>query len=304
MAAYGKQQPQAPLNDAYYGPAIPPPPAAAYYGSAAPSAPRRSGPRCLFCFLFKIIAIAIIALGAVSLVLWLIFRPSAVKAYADTATLSRFDLDAGRRGMLQYNLTVGMRVRNPNRFGINYRRPYAQAFYDGKAIADEAVQPFYLGRKSDSRFTLSFNGTSALSDDNVEEYRKETRQGSYEVKVRVHADLDFKVRGFKVKDNNSKITCKLLLPLPSGNGTASATPTIVYRVATKCDVDFSSLQHWYDMATRSIYGLGVTMFLNCDAGQLCVSRAAARGPWGGDEMETVAAAAFIPAPAVVFGCPF
>ncbi|KAG8078569.1 hypothetical protein GUJ93_ZPchr0007g6094 [Zizania palustris] len=238
-ASYGKQQPQAPLNNAYYGPAIPPPPAAAYYGSAAPSAPRRSSsPRCLFCFLFKAIAIAVIALGAVSLVLWLIFRPSAVKAYADAATLSRFDLDAARRGMLHYNFTVGMLVRNPNRFGINYKRPYAQAFFDGKAIADDAVQPFYLDRKSDIRFTLSFNGTTALSDNNVEEYRKETRQGSYKVKVREHADLAYKVRGLKVKDNNSKITCKLVLSLPSGNVTTSTTPTIVYRLVTSCDVDF------------------------------------------------------------------
>ncbi|KAL5226272.1 hypothetical protein ABZP36_014537 [Zizania latifolia] len=241
MAAYGKQQP--PLNDAYYGPAIPPPPAAAYFGSGGPSAPRRSTPFRLFCCLFKIIAIVVIALGTATLVLWLVFRPSAVKAYAETATLSRFDLDAGGRGRnsLQYNLTVGMRVRNPNRFGINYGRPDAQAFYDGTLIAYDAVQPFYLDRKSEVRFTLSFNGTSPISDGDVEEYRKETRQGFYEIKVRVYADLDFKIRGFKINDHNSKITCKLVLPVPAGNGTASTTPTMVLNrkvLGMRCDVDF------------------------------------------------------------------
>ncbi|KAF0919267.1 hypothetical protein E2562_029033 [Oryza meyeriana var. granulata] len=198
MAAYGKPQP--PLNDAYYGPTIPPPMAAPYYGAAAPPpAPRRSGPNHLFCCLFRVIAIAIIALGTASLVLWLIFRPSAVKAYADTATLSRFDLDnSGGRGgsLLRYNLTVGMRVRNRNRFGINYKRPEAQASYDCDRFGYAPLQPFYIGRKSDGKFDVTLSGAAAVDDGDVERtYRRETMQGFYKVKVMVYAKLGFKVRG-------------------------------------------------------------------------------------------------------------
>ena len=93
MAAYEKQQ-QSPLNAGFYGPPIPPP-QPAYY--PPPSRPHRGcgGPRCLLCFLFKVVALAVIVLGAATLVLWLIFRPDTPKAYADSAALSRFDLGAG-----------------------------------------------------------------------------------------------------------------------------------------------------------------------------------------------------------------
>uniref|UniRef100_A0A0D9V849 Late embryogenesis abundant protein LEA-2 subgroup domain-containing protein n=1 Tax=Leersia perrieri TaxID=77586 RepID=A0A0D9V849_9ORYZ len=248
MAAYGKPQPQPQpqpqLNNAYYGPPIPPP---AYYGSGAP--PQRSGPHRLFCCLFRVIAITIIALGTASLVLWLIFRPSAVKAYTDTATLSRFDFNntGGRvgRGILSYNLTVGMRVRNPNRFGIDYRSGEALAFYDGDRFGYAPLQPFYVARKSESKFDVTMIGTEAIDDGDVERtYRRETTEGLYRVKVRVYSKLGFKVRGFKVNNYKSKITCTLYLPVPSsGNGTASTTPsTMVFTRTnpqrTTCDVDF------------------------------------------------------------------
>lgn len=238
LAAYGKPQP--PLNDAYYGPPIPPPPAAAYYGAAAPPpAPRRSGAHRLFCCLFRVLAVAVIALGTAVLVLWLIYRPSGVKAYADTAALSRFDLTNGG-SLLVYNLTVGMRVRNPNRFGINFRSVDAQASYDGDRFGYAPLQPFYVGRKSDARFDVTLSGSAAIDDRDVERtYRRETAQGSYEVKVRVYARQGFKVRGFRL-NNKSKFTCTLNLPAPSsGNGTASGTPTTVFtRKQPKCDVDY------------------------------------------------------------------
>uniref|UniRef100_A0A0E0CAP8 FHA domain-containing protein n=1 Tax=Oryza meridionalis TaxID=40149 RepID=A0A0E0CAP8_9ORYZ len=242
MAAYGKPQPQPqpPLNDAYYGPPIPPPPAAAYYGAAAPPpAPRRSGAHRLFCCLFRVLAVAVIALGTAVLVLWLIYRPSGVKAYADTAALSRFDLTNGG-SLLVYNLTVGMRVRNPNRFGINFRSAEAQASYDGDRFGYAPLQPFYVGRKSDARFDVTLSGSAAIDDRDVERtYRRETAQGSYEVKVRVYARQGFKVRGFRL-NNKSKFTCTLNLPAPSsGNGTASGTPTMVLtRKQPNCDVDY------------------------------------------------------------------
>uniref|UniRef100_A0A0E0JRE8 Late embryogenesis abundant protein LEA-2 subgroup domain-containing protein n=1 Tax=Oryza punctata TaxID=4537 RepID=A0A0E0JRE8_ORYPU len=245
MAAYGKPQP--PLNDAYYGPPIPPPPAAAYYGAAAPPpAPRRSGAHRLFCCLFRVLAVAVIALGTAVLVLWLIYRPSGVKAYADTAALSRFDLTNGGGGhggsLLVYNLTVGMRVRNPNRFGINFRSAEAQASYDGDRFGYAPLQPFYVGRKSDAKFDVTLSGSAAIDDGDVERtYRRETAQGFYEVKVRVYARQEFKVRGFRL-NNKSKFTCTLNLPAPSsGNGNASSTPTMVFtrrQLGLKCDVDY------------------------------------------------------------------
>lgn len=244
-AAYEKpQQPQASypppqMNAAYYGPAIPPP-QPGYYGPPSP-APRRSGVGCFLCFLFKVIAVAIILLGATSLVLWLIFRPDILKATADSATLSRFDLrngpgsNGGER--LGYNLTVNIRLRNPNRFGIGYDFVNAQASYDGDRFGLAQLPPFYLESKSDETVTATFNGETVVDDDDDvrRTYDRETREGFYYVKVRLYSDLSYRVRIVRRTRYKSKITCMLRLPVPaSGN----AGPAAITNLGTKCDVDF------------------------------------------------------------------
>ncbi|CAL4946444.1 unnamed protein product [Urochloa decumbens] len=244
MAAYyEKQQPPPPpqpqphLNAAYYGPPIPPP-QPAYY----PPPPRhRGGPGCL-CSLFKVAALAIIALGAATLVLWLIFRPYSLKAYADSATLSRFDLGSGNGNgggdLLQYNLTVSIRLRNPNRFGIRYDYAEAQAFYDGDWFGFAPLQPFYLDRKSDARITAAFASSAVMDDDDVlRTYRRENGEGFYYIKVRVYSDLSFKVRVFRRHGYKSRISCVLRLPVPAAGANANATP-VTTTLGTRCDVDF------------------------------------------------------------------
>ncbi|XP_044336150.1 NDR1/HIN1-like protein 10 [Triticum aestivum] len=218
---YAYPAPQQP----YYAPQPPPPPA-----------PRRSGPGCLLCFVFKVIALVVIALGAAVLVLWLILRPGAVRATAVSATLSRFDLADGVRageGVLQYNLTVDVRVRNPNRFRIHYEYAEAQASYDGERFGYHPVQPFYLERKGERTVTAAFAGSSAVDDRGaLRSYRRERGDGFYYVKVRLYADLGFKVRVFNAR-RKSKITCTLRLPVP--NASAAPVPTML---GTRCAVDF------------------------------------------------------------------
>ncbi|KAF8717101.1 hypothetical protein HU200_026214 [Digitaria exilis] len=238
MAAYEKQQ-QPPM---YYGAPVPPPPQPAYYPPPPPPAPRRGGPRSLLCFLFKVVAVIIIVLGAATLILWLIFRPDAPRAYADSAALSRFDL-AGNSGggggnLLQYNLTVNIRLQNPNKFGIGYDYAEAQAFYDGDRFGFDPLQPFYLGAKSDARFTATFAGSAVVEDGDARRtYGRENGEGFYYVRVRVYSDLSFKVRVFRLRDYRSKITCVLRLPAPPAGGNANATAAMT-TLGTRCDVDF------------------------------------------------------------------
>nr|XP_051226512.1 NDR1/HIN1-like protein 10 isoform X1 [Lolium perenne]XP_051226513.1 NDR1/HIN1-like protein 10 isoform X2 [Lolium perenne] len=238
MAGYEKQQQQPQMSAPYY--AYPAPQQPAYYAPPPPPpAPRRSGPSCFLCFIFKIIAIAIIALGALTIVLWLILRPRAVRATAVSATLSRFDLaDApsggGRDGqLLQYNLTVDIRVRNPNRHGIHYDYAEAQASYDGERFGYDPVDPFYLERKGERTVTAAFGGSSLVDDGGaLRSYRREKSDGFYSVKVRLYADLSFKVRVFNAR-RKSKIICTLRLPVPN----TSATP-VTTQLGTRCSVDF------------------------------------------------------------------
>jgi hypothetical protein len=239
MAAYEKQQQQPQMGVPYY--AHPIPPQQAYYAPPPPyaPAPRRSAPRCFICFIFKIIAIVVIVLGAATLVLWLILRPGAVRATAVSATLSRFDLAdgpaAGGRGagLLQYNLTVDIRVRNPNRYRIHYDYAEAQASYDGERFGYDPVEPFYLEKKSERTVTAAFGGSSPVDDRGaLRTYQREKSDGFYFVKVRLYSDLGFKVRVFNAR-RKSKISCTLRLPVPN----TSATP-VTTQLGTRCAVDF------------------------------------------------------------------
>ncbi|CAD6235775.1 unnamed protein product [Miscanthus lutarioriparius] len=241
MAAYEKHQPEAPLNAAYYGQPIPPP-QPAYYPPPPPPpprpAPRRGG--CARCLLGSLVAL-VVALGVAVLVLWLIFRPDNLKAYADSATLSRFDLGNGNGNgggdLLQYNLTVVIRVRNPNRFGIRYDYAEAQAFYDGDRFGFDPLQPFYLDSKSDARITATFGGSTVVDDDDARRtYRRENGEGFYYVKVKVYSDLSFRVRVIRRHDFKSKITCVLRLPVPAAGGNVNTTALTT--LGTRCDVDF------------------------------------------------------------------
>ncbi|KAI5003633.1 hypothetical protein ZWY2020_030793 [Hordeum vulgare] len=241
MASYEKPQPQPPANAAPYY-AYPAPQQPAYYAPPPPPppAPRRSAPGCFLCFVFKVIALVVIALGAAVLVLWLILRPGAVRATAVSATLSRFDLSegGGRRGgegILQYNLTVDVRVRNPNRFRIHYEYAEAQASYDGERFGFDPVDPFYLERKGEHTVTAAFAGSSAVDDRGaLRSYQRERSDGLYIVKVRLYADLGFKVRVFNAR-RKSKISCTLRLPVPNANASAVPVPTML---GTRCGVDF------------------------------------------------------------------
>jgi hypothetical protein len=183
----------------------------------------------IFLFLATNLAVVVV-LGVLTIVLWLILRPVAVRA-----TLSRFDLadaPAGGGQLIHYNLTVDISLRNPNRFRIHYDYAEAQASYDGERFGYDPVEPFYLERKSERTVTAAFGGSSPVDDGGVRTYGREKSEGFYYVKVRLYSHLGFKVRGFNTR-RKSKISCTLRLPVPS----TTATP-VTTQLGTRCSVDF------------------------------------------------------------------
>jgi hypothetical protein len=252
MAAYEKQRPEAPMNAAYYGqpirplqpPYYPPPPPPPPPPPQGPPPPRRpvprlgGGPRCLLGFLVTLI----VAIGVATLVLRLISRPYSLKAYADSAALSRFDLGSGSSGggddLLQYNLTVDIRLRNPSRFGVRCDYAEAQAFYGGDRFGFDPLRPFYLDGRSDARVTATFGGSAVVDGDGARRtYQRESGEGFYYVKVKVYADLRFRVRTIvRRRVFKSKITCVLRLPVPAAGGGVNSTAMTT--LGTRCDVDF------------------------------------------------------------------
>ncbi|KAK1287321.1 hypothetical protein QJS10_CPB19g00462 [Acorus calamus] len=215
------KQPQ--LNGAYYGPPIPPP-ARSYH---RPGRGSDCG-CCLLCTLFKFILSIVIIIGIIVLVLWLVLRPNKVKVYVTGATLSGFNLTG--TNMLNYNLTMDVMVRNPNKkVGIYYDWIETRAFYDGERFGYYALPTFYQGHKNTTMLYPIFDGQNlVVGSDTQGRFNTEKNDGFYNIDVNIYARVRFKVWWFKSNKYSPKAKCHLRLPL----GAASNGFT-----ETKCDVD-------------------------------------------------------------------
>ncbi|XP_077230666.1 NDR1/HIN1-like protein 10 [Tasmannia lanceolata] len=217
------QPKEIPLNGAYYGPSIP------------PQEPyrRRSGGCCLISTLFKVIISFIVVLGIAALVLWLVLRPNHIKVHVENASLTQFNLTDNR--VLQYNLSLAMSVRNPNkRIGIYYDRLEATALYDGERFSYIPLPTFYQGHKNTTMLYPVFTGANFidLSSSEVVDFNEATGSGVFYVDVKIYARIRFKVGSVKTHRVKPEIKCELRIPLAT-NGSTDGSFT-----RTKCDVDF------------------------------------------------------------------
>ncbi|RWR82288.1 hypothetical protein CKAN_01100300 [Cinnamomum micranthum f. kanehirae] len=139
------QPKQVPLNGAFYGPPIP--------SQQPPHQPHRGC--CLLSALIKFIAIFIILSGIATVVLWIILSPSKMKVHVEKASLMQFNLTNG--ATLNYNLTLEMSVRNPNKkIGVYYDRMEARAYYDGYRFGFVPLPTFYQENKNTTTLYPNF----------------------------------------------------------------------------------------------------------------------------------------------------
>jgi hypothetical protein len=235
MADHGKRG--GGLNGAYYGPAIPPPDDRHASRSIGRGGSCCCNPCSLLCALFKLIVSIVIVLGIIVLVLWLVFRPNELKSHAESATLTRFDLD---NNTLFYNLDVEISIRNPNkRVAFYYDRVQATASYDGTRIAfDGGLPTFFQDHKNTTTINPSFEGQKVVPAGDsgsslAATYNSDKSDGFFDVDVRVDMKVRFKVWFIKTNKYSPKIKCSLKLPAPASSGASSGSFS-----RTKCDVDF------------------------------------------------------------------
>ncbi|MQM22507.1 hypothetical protein Taro_055560 [Colocasia esculenta] len=218
---------QANLNGAYYGPPVPPRHSSRSVGRGSSCC---CGPCCLLCTIFKFLLSIVVTLGVIVLILWLVFRPNAVKVYVEEASLARFDLSAN--GTLAYTLNMTVSVRNPNRrIKIYYDYIEARAIYDGSRFGFTTLPPFYQGRKNTSMLYPLFNGQQLALGTVATTFNREKGEGTFNIDVKVHTKVRFKVWFIKSNKYTPDVDCSLKFPVP----TASGSPSKVQR--TKCDVD-------------------------------------------------------------------
>ncbi|KAJ4979163.1 hypothetical protein NE237_009943 [Protea cynaroides] len=169
-----------PPNGAYYGHPIHPQPQPVHHRHPLYN---------LFLTIIKVMFAIVILLGTASFIFRLLVRPPEVKFYVVTADLTQFELTNG--STLNYNLSLNMTVRNPNKkIGIYYDTLYATASYNYERFSWDFLQPFYQEKKA----------------------------GFFYIDVKVYAGMIFKIGSVKTRRHWPDIECYLRVPLTS-NGT-------------------------------------------------------------------------------------
>lgn len=218
------------LNETYYGPPIPP-----------SQTPPRNSPKplkcnldlySLLCTITKIITIFLIIIGIIVLALWLIYQPQSIKVYAESASLSTFNLSLFENStLLAYDLAINFTFRNPNRkYSIYYQRLEAQALYGGYQIGFMGFPPLRQKRKNTMPVTVRFEGRTATEAG--DSYNREKGQGFFNVRVRMYATVRLKMIVVESVKFKPDVDCDLRIPAP-GNSTSSAAGF----VRTECDVN-------------------------------------------------------------------
>lgn len=210
------------LNGAYYGPSIPPPP-------RSYNRPRRRGGRgcgcclidclcdCIMSCICTILCTILVVVGLAVLIFWLIVRPHEVKFYASDASVSTFNFTNTNNNNLNYNLAVNFTARNPNKhIGVYYDRIEANAIYAGQRFSTVQGPVFFQGTKNTTDFgPVEFRGQHLveLGSGDREDYNKQTNDGVYEIQLKLHLRVRFKLGLFKTGTWKPKIKCNLKVPL-------------------------------------------------------------------------------------------
>ncbi|RAL51737.1 unnamed protein product [Cuscuta campestris] len=179
---------------------------------------------CLFnCFLScicQILCTLLVIAGVVAAVLWLVFRPNALRFYVDDATLTQFDYSASGK-TLRYNLAASISIRNPNkRIGVYYDTIEARALYDNQRFDAVNLDPFFQGTKNTSNLQSTFKGQNSLPLRDDSKYSEQKRNGAYEIDLKLYLKIRLKFWFIKSKTFKCTINCNLeKVPLVS-NGTS------------------------------------------------------------------------------------
>lgn len=245
MSGNDKPQPPptgypAPGGAAYYGQSSVPPVQAPYqqqqpyyYAPPPPQPPFRRRASPLLIFLIGLI----VTFGVLALILWIVLRPDPLKAYVDSATLTRFNLTQGNR--LSYDFKADVSIRNPNRkVGVYYDYLEADAYFDGEQFGFDRLQDFYQGHKSNAVVSPAFTGDSTFVDlgsGGVRAFEWQRGQGAFDIDLRLYGLVRYKVGAFRSKRYRMRVRCWLPGVRLAANTTAATKPSYP---RTKCKVDY------------------------------------------------------------------
>ncbi|CAN8270097.1 unnamed protein product [Cochlearia groenlandica] len=197
--------------------------------------------RCFGCCIISLICNILIAVAVVlavtAIVIWLIFRPNAVKFHVTDANMNRFSLDPNTSN-LDYDLDLNFTIRNPNqRLGVYYDEINVTGYYRDQRFGSGEISPFYQGHKNTTVIGARIEGRSLTAiDDGVRSVMKEEeRSGVYTIDAKVRVSVRFKYWVIKSWRFKPKFKCDdLKVPL----GSASNLTSGFKFQPVKCGFDF------------------------------------------------------------------
>ncbi|KAG2593145.1 NDR1/HIN1-like protein 10 [Panicum virgatum] len=199
-------------------PPYPPPP------PPPPPPPRRR--LSLFCILVRAFIGVCFFIGALALLIWLIYRPRTIQVAVATATLSGFDLNttASITPVLSYNLTAALAVTNPNRrVSIYYDQLQAVGLYQGVRFGRATLPLSFQGTRRTDAAPALLAGRS-LVDLNADAFGEDSRTGVFPVDLWVEGMVRYKFGELTTTTASTlKVKCHLALKLMVASGWVDCT---------------------------------------------------------------------------------
>lgn len=180
---------------------------------------------CLFRCLVRIFIGMCVFVGALALLIWLIYRPQKIQIAVSTATLSHFDLNTTiGPPVLSYNLTAVVAISNPNqRVSIYYDRLEAAGLYQDERFGRAALPVSFQGtRRTDAAPAVLVGRSPAYV--NADEFREDNGTGVFPLDLWVDGVVRYKFGDLgTTKASTLTVKCHLALKLMVASGWVDCT---------------------------------------------------------------------------------
>ncbi|XP_068663375.1 NDR1/HIN1-like protein 10 [Aristolochia californica] len=227
------QSSYAPYPPYHAHPYTAPPPYPSYPYPPPPQQPYAQSLRrtSLFRRLVAVFIAACVIFGAVTLIVWLVLRPRVPKFSVTAASVTPFNL-SGVQLTASWDLTFA--VDNPNKkMNIYYDSLKASVFYDDELLAENALAPFFMGKRNSTTLRARLASVSGYVDAGAaKEMTAEMGKGQVKFDAAVMAWVRFRAGDWWTRRRILRVFCEdvtIAFSSPSGPGVLSGKPTV-------CDV--------------------------------------------------------------------
>jgi len=169
-------------------------------------ASRMSGKRrMIMCLCFTILGLLIVG-GVCVFITWLVLRPHEPRYYVEHASYPELSFTDK---ILNSRMVLNLTTRNPNRrIGIYYYKMEGYIYYGHQRIAGADIGPFYQGHKVVRVLQPTFTAHSViLNGDSARDLKLENSAGTLQLKLKLYAQVRFKVGRWKSRHYHMKVKC-------------------------------------------------------------------------------------------------